>query len=386
MLNPFTLCDELMTGTAIPPSTRRSSVIGVFAAIALVMTMTTLLYLRVAFSADIASKSPLPVASTLYQVQNGYERTVSYLGLIVAGRKADLGFELSGMVATPPPRPGTSVMQGDVLVTLDDAALHAKRRSTAATLQQARVELELAQLKARRQEDLIKTGAVSNDVYDETRMRALALESRVDAESAHLGAIDIELQKSRLLAPYDGIVADRYVQQGAIVNPGVPVVRLLEAAHQESQIGVSAERAGTLELGNFYTLKLRAITFKAELLSVRPDIDPITRTATAVFSIPGAIEALDGEPVTLDLEETVNESGGWLPTASLVERNRGIWTVLKLEPEGDQLRAVTEAVEVLQINGDRAFVRGTLAPGARVVASGTHRITAGAVVISASDD
>lgn len=377
----------MMTGTLLHPAARaarHSGAIGMLAALVVVVTLTALLYLRVALSADTASKSPLPVASIIYQVQDEHERTTSYLGLIVAGRKTDLGFELSGMVKTPPPRPGTPVMQGDVLVTLGDAALQSKRKSTGATLQQARVELELAQLKARRQENLIKTGAVSADVYDETRLRALALESRVDAESAHLDAIDIELQKSRLLAPYDGIVAERYVQQGAIVNPGVPVVRLLEAADQESHIGVSAERAGALQVGNFYTLKLRTTTFQAELLSVRPDIDPVTRTATAVFSIPGAIEALDGEPVTLELQETIYETGGWLPIASLLEGNRGIWTVLKLEPEGELLRTVTEAVEVLEVNGDRAFVRGTLAPGARVVASGMHRITPGVLVTSAS--
>jgi membrane fusion protein, multidrug efflux system len=363
-----------------------SSLIGILVAIFFVVTLTALLYFRVAISADRISKSPLPVATANFQVQEGYARTVSYLGLIVAGRKADLGFELPGMIASPPPRPGTPVKQGGVLVTLDNSALHSRRKSTAANLQQARVELELAQLKARRQENLIKTGAVSKDVYDETRLRALALESRVEAESARLGDIDIELEKSRLLAPYDGIVAERYVQQGAIVNPGVPVVRLLESAQQESHIGVSAERAGELMVGNAYTLKLRDNTFDAELLTIRPDVDPITRTATAVFSIPAQIEALDGEPVTLELQEPVSESGGWLPIASLLEGSRGVWTVLKLEPEGEYLRTVTEAVEVLAIDGDRAFVRGTLTTGSQVVASGMHRITPGVLVTAASAD
>jgi RND family efflux transporter MFP subunit len=353
---------------------------GVATAIAIVVTLTALLHFRVALSDEPVERAPLPVATTIYQVQDGYLRTVSYLGVIVAGRKADLGFEVPGMIVTPPPRPGTPVAKGDILVTLDETALQSRRKATAADLQQVRVELDLAQLKAKRQADLIKTGAVSKDVYDETRLRALALQSRVDAESARLASLDIELEKSRLLAPYDGVVADRYVQQGAIVNPGVPVLKILETAGQESHIGVSAERAVELQPGAGYTLKLRDHTFVAELLSVRPDVDPTTRTATAVFALPAEVDALDGEAVTLELEETVADSGGWLPIAALLEGSRGVWTVLRLEPEGDHQRTVSEAVEVLEVNGDRAFVRGTLPSGVPVVASGMHRISSGALV------
>lgn len=364
--------------------TSRSGRLGLVAAVVIVTLSTALLHFRAALSEAQTTRAPLPVATTVYQHEKSYQRAVSYLGLVVAGRKADLGFEISGLVVSPPPRPGTPVTRGDVLVALDDAALQSRRQATAADLQQVRVELELAQLKARRQADLIEKGAVSRDAYDETRLRAQALEARVEAGIAHLASLDIELEKSRLLAPYDGVVADRYVQQGAIVNPGVPVLRILETAAQESHIGVSAERVGELKAGANYTLRLRGQPIQARLLSVRPDVDPATRTATAVFALPEETNALDGEAVTLELQETVAEDGGWLPIAALLEGSRGVWTVLRVEPDGEELRTVSEAVEVLEVNGDRAFVRGTLPSGAQVVASGMHRISPGALVSAAS--
>ena len=383
MLTSLTLTAWMTPPINLPTvkhNNRRSGLMGLAVAAVIVIVLTGLLHFRAALSTDPSLRTPLPVASVDFQVQNGYQRTVSYLGVVVAGRKADLGFEIPGLIVTSPPRPGTPVQRGDILVKLDDTALHARRRATAADLQQVRVELDLAQLKAQRQADLIKTGAVSKDAFDETRLRALALQSRVDAESARLASLDIELEKSQLLAPYDGVVADRYVQQGAIVNPGVPVLKILESAGQESHIGVSAERVAELQPGSAYSLKLRDQTFEATLLSVRPDVDRTTRTATVVFAMPAAIEALDGEAVTLELQETVTETGGWLPIAALLEGSRGIWTVLRLEPEGEHQRTVSEAVEVLEVNGDRAFVRGTLESGAAVVASGMHRISPGALV------
>jgi RND family efflux transporter MFP subunit len=346
----------------------------------MVVVLTSLLYFREYLYADTIPDSTLTVAAVDFVGQEEYTRTVSYLGLVVAGRRANLGFETPGMIAEGPLRPGTLVAAGETIAALDTSALEARREAMAADLEQARVEYDLAQLKAKRQEKLRGSGAVSEDIYDETRLRALALSSRVEAMGARLASIDIELEKSRLAAPYEGIVADRYAQHGSVINPGMPVVRLIEVGGQESHIGVGAERARTLETGRRYTLKLRDTTFQAELLSIRPDIDPVTRTTTAVFALPDEISALDGEAVTLELEETIHESGGWLPIEALLEGNRGIWTVLRLQPDGDSLRTVREAVEVLETRGDQVFVRGTLAFGSQVVASGVHRITPGTPV------
>ena len=364
----------------LAPSSRRgikSSVIGIVAAIVIVTALTALQRARVAQDEAPAPRTPLPVSTTLYQSQDSYQRKVSYLGLVAAGRKANLGFEIPGQISTLPLRQGSPVQRGDVIATLDDAALQARRKATAADLEQARAELELAQLKARRQSELRETGAVSKQAYDETRLQARALGSRVEAVSARLASIDIELEKSSLIAPYDGVIADRYVSQGAVVNPGTPVVRLIETSSQEAHIGVSASRAGSLEPGSRYSLKLRDASFQAELLSVRPDVDPLTRTTTAVFAIPAEIAALDGEPLTLELEEPVYMAGGWLPIAALLEGQRGVWTVLRIESEGSSFRAVREAVEVLDVRGDQAYVRGTLVSGSQVVANGVHRITPG---------
>ncbi len=365
---------------ANPPTSRWRQGLAPLAAVGIVVLLTALLYAREALYADTAPDSLLTVAAVEYVGQEQYSRTASYLGLVVAGRRANLGFEIQGLIAEGPPRPGTRVAAGETIAALDSNALQARRRATAADLEQARVEFDLAQLKARRQEKLLGSGAVSEDAHDETRLRALALSSRVESMEARLASIDIELEKSRLVAPYAGYVADRYVQHGSVVSPGTPVVRLLEIGGLESHIGVSAERANTLRPGTAYTLKLRERTLQAELLSIRPDIDPVTRTTTAVFGLPEGLDALDGEPVTLELDETVRASGGWLPIEALLEGNRGVWTVLRLEPDGEALLTVREAVEVLETRDDQVFVRGTLAFGSQVVASGVHRITPGTSV------
>lgn len=364
---------------------RTSGVLGVAVAVAIVVGLTVALQARVALTQTVPEKMPLTVATTTFKLQESYRRTVAYLGLIVAGRKTDLSFEIPGRIATLPVRQGSQVAAGELIAQLDDAALRARRDATTADLKRAQAELELARLKAKRQKDLRATGAVSKEAFDETRLRASALEAQVEAVTAGLASIDIELEKSRLVTPYDGIVADHYVHEGTVINPGVPVVRLIETAQQEAHIGVSAARAGELEIGKLYPLKLRGEKIEAALLSVRPDVDPITRSTTAVFRVPAQVSALDGEPITLELDEFMPLAGGWLPISALLEGKRGLWTVLRIESSGAQHTTLREAVEVLDIQRDKAYVRGTLPSGSLVVASGMHRITPGTPIALEAD-
>ena len=356
---------------------RLSGAIGVGAAILIVVGLTGVLHARIALGEKPLERTPLTVAATQYQMQDSYLREVSYLGLVAAGRKATLGFEVAGTVAEMPWREGSPVTRGQVIARLDDASLRASYRATSADLAQAKSELELAELKAKRQRELRESGAVSREAFDETRLRAQALTSQVEAVSARLRSIEIQIEKASLRAPYDGVIADRYLHEGAVVNPGTPVVRFIETAGREANIGVAVAKAGALEVGSSYPLKLRGTQFDSTLLSIRPDVDPVTRVTTAVFAIPAGVDAVDGEPVTLALNEEVEARGGWLPIAALLESSRGLWTVLRLEESAEGMHTVREAVEVLEIRGDQAYVKGTLANDSLVVANGVHRTTPG---------
>ena len=359
---------------------RLTGALGMAVAAMIVVGLTGALHARFAMGEKPAERIPLTVSATSYQMQDSYLREISYLGLVAAGRKAKLGFEIAGTVAELPWREGSPIEKDQLIARLDDASLQATYSATSADLEQARSELELAKLKAKRQRELRETGAVSREAMDETRLRAEALGSRVEAVGARLRSIEIQIEKASLRAPYDGVIADRYVHQGAVVNPGSPVVHFIETAGREASIGVAVAKARALQVGTTYTLKLRGQSFTSPLLSVRPDVDPVTRVTTAVFAIPPEIDAVDGEPVTLSLQEEVQARGGWLPIAALLESSRGLWTVLRLQESAEGMRTVREAVEVLEIQGDQAYVRGSLAGDSLVVANGVHRTTPGTLV------
>lgn len=363
---------------------RQSSVIqnlaGIAAAAAIVTALTSALYARVALTDAGPDKTPMPVQVGVFTTQASYQRPVSYLGLVRAAEKANLGFERAGKLEAVLVREGAQVSAGQVLARLSTEQLRSERTAAAARLDQARSELELAKLNARRQADLRKTGAVSKEVFDETRLRAEALASQVAAVTAQLHSIDIQLAKSELLAPFDGAIAQRHVDPGTVVAAGTPVVGLVGDSKREAHIGIGVAQLHTLQLGQHYTLKLRDQSIAATLRSTRPDIDPLTRSSSAVFDLPETVQVLDGEAITLELNETVTIAGGWLPIAALLEGQRGVWNVMAVVPSPGGFTTEREVVEILATQGNRAYVRGTLASGQRVITDGNHRVAAGTAV------
>ncbi|WP_286983392.1 efflux RND transporter periplasmic adaptor subunit [Haliea sp.] len=325
--------------------------------------------------------APLPVAVLPFVEENRYTEAIQLSGIVQAKARAQLAFEVPGLLLDLTVEEGSAVTAGQILGRLDTRQLQAQINMASADLASVDAELQLARLRLERNERLRKTGAVSAQDYDEARLTADALENRKGAVLARLETLDIDLEKSALRAPYDGVVATRHLDPGTVLQAGEPVMQLVSVDALEARIGIPAARLSDLETGARYTLQLRTGAVEATLEALRRDVDTRTHTALAVFQLAPATEVLDGEVVSVTLNRSVQAQGGWVPVSALLEGERGAWTVLRIEEQHDGRHvALREAVEVLAVKADQAFVRGSLQAGHSVVADGIHRIAAGTTV------
>ena len=93
-------------------------------------------------------------------------------------------------------------------------------------------------------------------------------------------------------------------------------------------------------------------------------------TVLAVLTLPERTTARVGQTVALQFEEDVTETGGWLPLSALLERDKGLWTVLvtRKNEVGDTFAGRVSG-QVSDGEGDRVYVRGTITDEGMVVAS-----------------
>jgi len=326
-------------------------------------------------------RAPMPVAATLYQQQPAFTRGANYLGVIRAGSDSVVGFEVAGVLIGLTATEGMRVSPGDVLARLGTDRRQARLDAAAATYNRVAAERAQAEARAERIAQLVKDGSASEQDYDDARFSAQALAAAETTAAAQRQSAQLELEKSTLRAPYEAVVAERLVQTGAVVAPGTPVLRLVTATGREAHVGVPADVARRLAVGTTYSLALQGEQVTAELRSIRDDLDPTTLTVGAVFDLPANTAVAVGESAVLQIAETVDTAGGWLPISALLEAPRGLWDVLTITPDAaGKQRAQRESVEILYTRGNKVFVRGTLANGVAVVASGLQRISPGDLV------
>ena len=60
----------------------------------------------------------------------------------------------------------------------------------------------------------------------------------IDRVKAQIASIDIDIAKSKITAPFDGIVSSRLIDEGAVVAAGTPLLTVLEADRRQARIGL----------------------------------------------------------------------------------------------------------------------------------------------------
>lgn len=167
--------------------------------------------------------------------------TNSRAGSIRARYRSQIGSEIAGRVALMPYREGAEVDSATVLVRLLDDMARARVSLAQRDLESAQANLLAAESKAEfqaselaRAEGLIVRGAVTQESVDAVRSSDKAARAEFDAARAQLerarAALQlarVELARHQVCAPFAGVVNQLYVEVGASVIPGQPVLELM---------------------------------------------------------------------------------------------------------------------------------------------------------------
>ena len=324
---------------------------------------------------------PMPVTVERFELETGYSASTRFLGIIEAASDSNIGFEVAGVLSELEARDGDFVTTGQLLGRLDIRQQSAALALARAQEKEVAAQLELAKLNLQRVDSLLAQSLVSQREADDARLTVEATQARLETTQASVRNAEIVIEKSELRAPFDAVVSKRITEPGSIVGPSVPIVRLVSVGEREAHVGISPKFANMAVIGETYTLFVEGEAISARLRSVGADVDPQTLTVLAVLTLPKDQPVRVGQTVALEFQERVNETGGWLPITALLEGDKGLWTVLVTkEDAAGELITARESVEIVYSEGERVFVRGTVADDTNVVASGMQRLSPGSPV------
>ncbi|MGY6553513.1 MAG: efflux RND transporter periplasmic adaptor subunit [Wenzhouxiangella sp.] len=157
-----------------------------------------------------------------------------------------LAAELNARVVEVLGRPGDTVSAGDLLVRLDDREVRIRQQAAAARLAMAEATEDMARIRAERARRLAPDGFVSEDqlLEAETNLRLAAAE--LEAARSDLSQAELMLARTRIEAPFTGVVTRRLVGDGALAAPGTPLLELVSTGSIEVTANIPPEQVSGL--------------------------------------------------------------------------------------------------------------------------------------------
>lgn len=321
------------------------------------------------------------VSATTLSPQDSLVVTRRFLGQVEPVQSVDLAFQQAGEIELLTVDEGDQVQAGQVIARLDTQILDAERMRLVASRRAIEAQVELAELTTQRQSELRDRGFASEQTLDTARFSLADLQARIAEIEASLTRIDVQLAQTQLVAPFDGTIGARLADEGTVTSVGQAVLTVLQTSTPTFRVGIDPVLAQNRSALEQASITINGVDYDAPFEGFRPDLDAQTRTRTALFSL-ATDEAVYLEAGTLTLQPIVQRPGYLVPLSALQDGVRGLWTVLTLSPaEGSTTYTVgLEAVEVLHLQGDQAFVQGTFGDDVMIIDEGTHRVVPGAHV------
>ncbi|MBW1979584.1 MAG: efflux RND transporter periplasmic adaptor subunit [Deltaproteobacteria bacterium] len=346
-------------------------VIGIIAAVTVLASATIIL--RRPTVEPVRTVAPLVLPVRAVQVrQQPFQRSMTLYGSAEPLVAADVAAEIQGNIVWISPRcePGEKVKQGEVLVRLDPALYEIALQQAEAALVEAQAgydlqnidnalqeqklrqretELRISRKELQRKKKLRERSAISSSAYDEqvsalAQMESSYLEQRARVEKskallaraeaevklakARRAQAALDLARTEIKSPLDGVVARRFVELGNRLAVNEAAFRVVDYHTVVVEVQVPSNKLDLLRKG--VEVEVRALNGellrRGELRHLSPQADLSTRLFAAkvyVENPPGAVALLPGQFVTVVMKEKRAASSFVIPVAAIGQDNEG---------------------------------------------------------------
>ncbi|HEV2499977.1 MAG TPA: efflux RND transporter periplasmic adaptor subunit [Terriglobia bacterium] len=239
-------------------------------------------------------------------VDNRY--TVS--GPIVVENQVDVAAQREGVVAQILVDAGTRVRKGDLLAKLDDRqivadleAARAKTASTEADLNNWKAEAKVLEADYERAKKMWDAKLIPEEQFEHARYKAEGDQWDVKrVEQLLLNAqdtqrsLELELEKTQIHAPFDGIVARRYIRAGQTVVRGDRLMWVTATGPLRVRFTLPSKFVSQIKIGQPVAVTVADSNstqeHTARIVQVSPVVDPASGTIEALAELTGSVADL----------------------------------------------------------------------------------------------
>lgn len=215
------------------------------------------------------------------------ERQAGYVGVLVAQDAVDVSSEVDGRIRSVQVRVGDRVQEGEILARVDTRPLERALNMARATLKAAQADVSRSRTQFEEARTRFERRTALPDTFSREELAAAELEmdtAQANLEAAEARAAEQELRVEQLAsdlaravirAPFEGTVSVRYLDPGARLVAGMPVVRLINSDELLVRFAVPPTEVDELDLGDRIDVEVgdAGLETRAIIEHIAPEID-----------------------------------------------------------------------------------------------------------------
>jgi membrane fusion protein, multidrug efflux system len=345
-----------------------------------------LLLLPVACSRQQANKGqPAPprepaVPVTVATVElTPLDRTIPVVGTLYAKDEATLAAEVEGRVEKTLVEFGDRIQSGQLLAQIDTTTYEALARQATANLARTRANAVNAEQNLKRIQELRQRNIAPESDLDTATAEARQSQATVKAAEATEAIALLNLERSKVKAPFDAAVAERIASEGDFLKAGSPLFRVVNDGVLKFIFQVPERYAGQVRKDQPVVFSVDAWpgqTFEGGVYLISPQVNTTTRSFNVGALVQNPARKLKASTFArgeLLLERAVPTAV--VPLEAMVVF-AGVTKVFVIESD----IARSRDVQAGRVRGGRQEILGGLKPGEVIAVSGQTKLFDGAKV------
>jgi len=311
----------------------------------------------------------VPIAVQTAPVREGrVTRTRHVLGTVVGAEETALAPQVMARVVEVMVREGDRVETGQLLVRLDEQEFRDAVTEAEAALAAAEKSYAAQREVTARDKRLFEVKAIAQEQWDRSQAVEAAAAAQLESAKQRLNLARTRLGYCRLVAPFEGSVAQRLADPGDLAVPGKPLLKLVRQKTVRVRAALPSEDHTSLRVGTVVTLNADRSALEATVSRIFPamgDSHLASFECDVTNPPPGFVS---GATVGVDVQLTSAE-GLVVPADALLEGDKGAWVFAVSNGVVRPAR-----VEVVDRSLDSAVVKGDVRSGEPVIVARPSRL------------
>ncbi len=301
------------------------------------------------------------------------ENVMSLTGTLEALNEASVSSKVAGRVSRVAVENGDRVAPGHALVFLEYTEYNNALSSSQASLQKAKAALLTARSNYDRYSELHQQGAVSDKDFEDMSAALSVAEADVSSAAAAVSSAEENLRNATISAPLGGVVANRNVNVGQVLTPGVQLMTVADISSVYAVVNIEQGNISQIKPGLKASVTLDSYPGKT-FDGVVDIINPIASKSARVFETKIKIKNRDGllKPgmfAKADIKIGGAEEVVAVSRDALTDRE-GLYFVFMAE-DG---KAVRQQVQIGKMIDQLVEIKSGLAPGQKVIVSNVNKL------------